>query len=94
MAHTPTPWTIYDPVKHGDMGQIRIIFEDEGEQTTVCEIADDQRHEDENALIISAAPDLLAACEALLSTNSYWWQEANGTDDLIRAAVAKARGTA
>ena len=72
-------------------GIASIIIPSENEDFTdggICITSDNPKH----AYLIAAAPDLLAACEALLSVNSYWWQEANGADDLIRAAVKKAKG--
>ena len=44
---------------------------------------------DPDAILISAAPDLLEACEALL--NSTWMNRLEAMQ-AIRAAVAKARG--
>jgi hypothetical protein len=77
MKRTPAPWEVDDQ----NFGYVW-----HGDNV----VSASANHED--ALLIAAAPDLLAACETLLAVNSYWWQEANGADDLIRAAVKKAKG--
>ncbi len=56
----------------------------------ICDVHTDEA----DANILEASYELLLACEQLLAVNSYWWQEADGADDAIRAAVAKARGKA
>ena len=54
MSHTPGPWRT-----EGD-----IIVGEDGFDVAVISV--DSTYEDDNAALIAAAPELLAACEALL----------------------------
>lgn len=88
--HTPGPWTWHTgqggTVVRG--GQSNVIIAGVGGGTSTYD----------NARLISASPDLLAACEAVLKHI-----HDNGEDstlnryefiDTLRAAIAKAKGTA
>lgn len=101
--YTPAPWINQGEDSESGIPFIQIETNFRGEKTMFIarveashettgfkyEISDEDRA---NADLIAAAPDLLEACEALLAVDSYWWQQANGADDLIRAAVKKAKG--
>ena len=88
--HTPGPWVIYL-----DAGVAASVMP-AGRDGDVCTMAEEYRTMIEvnaNAALIAAAPDLLAACEALIT----YVPEAPGVDHAVRriaaAAIAKARGT-
>lgn len=89
-AHTPGPWTCHSGmVWQGDMPIARMDREP-GNGTTPIE-------RDANAHLIAAAPDLLAACEAL----DKWAANPPGKDTIVaemgvivlaaRTAIAKAK---
>jgi hypothetical protein len=91
MAHTPGPW-IYDiDDRPGMEWNIHILTEADLDKR-ICFMTSDGPSED-NARLIAAAPDLLAACEAYAA-----WAATvtEGAPDLrpireqIRAAIAKA----
>lgn len=97
--HTPGPWQISDNVNNhcGTGCWYQITRGDE----YVCEIyaieeknPDIEKHE-ANARLIAAAPDLLAACEALLVEWEYIERmhgEHGGREvSMVRAAIAKAK---
>lgn len=95
--HTPGPW-------HETMYDGRVFVEPRGRSGTgeyICEVglpSGDRVFED--ARLIAAAPDLLAACEAAYhALRSYQYGNsatklAEGVADEIAAAIAKARGAA
>lgn len=95
--HTPGPWKAYGfMITGGDFRQVADCNMPVGtpgreEDATVDE---DQA----NARLIAAAPDLLAACEMLISDPSEEWSQTEfdrrigAARDLARAAVAKAKG--
>jgi hypothetical protein len=106
--HTPGPWTLLIHVE-GDpvLNVIRDGTEKyRGSITSAKWIAeldadslDGECGENEaNARLIAAAPDLLAACEAVLSNldhlSDVWGQEGvtRTVQDRLRAAIAKAKG--
>lgn len=96
MSHTPGPWAVGDkrgvwagPVVMANDGQRGVAF--------VC------GESDANARLIAAAPDLLAACEALCDRLTGWMDETAADDDdrerqdeaaldMADAAIAKAEG--
>lgn len=47
----------------------------------------------EDARLIAASPDLLAACEFALECLVDWDRENGEAGDMLRAAIAKAKGT-
>lgn len=82
--HTPGPWQ-YHVTVDGDAivaggGKVRVA------EALVCDVG----YEDEraNARLIAAAPDLLAACEAMIGTA----KKAGMNVSAFRAAIAKAKG--
>ncbi len=87
MSHTPGPW------ERIPSWPPRIMAPDGVAITDV--FTGRQNHENEaNASLIAAAPDLLAACEAAMKL----WDRhetiapTQGEADLVRAAIAKAKG--
>lgn len=97
MSHTPGPWAVEQP--SGNEGEAEVIA---SANRTICwtadtysedsgegEITDEDRA---NALLISAAPDLLSACEELLIYLGDWNDLDNETCAAARAAIAKAKG--
>lgn len=88
-AHTPGPWTVDTDTRDG---AVTLVFDANAE--LVADTAPDELEDraacraecESNARLIAAAPDLLAACEALdpdfISVHPF-----------IAAAIAKARGT-
>jgi hypothetical protein len=96
-GHTPGPWklteetTIGRPCITGRIGLIAML--------AVHDVGDAEWDADTaNARLIAAAPDLLAACEAVLSNldhlSDVWGQEGvtRTVQDRLRAAIAKAKG--
>ena len=90
--HTPAPWQVKD-----QWGYIKIHSNDKG----ICRIDGMDSQERANAHLISAAPDLLSALES--AYNAIAWdipgenlsdQEEEALLDVIRAAIAKAKGAA
>jgi hypothetical protein len=85
--HTPGPWMVnkYGGVGAGEFGTNPCVIQSDG-------FIGEDREEADKALI-SAAPDLLAACEAVVDDLSDE-ERANMGDlyDLVCAAIAKARG--
>jgi hypothetical protein len=83
MSHTPGPWTIamdepYDlRVVAGNRGICEVWLDD-------APVVDFNNEQHDNARLIAAAPDLLAALENLLAT-------CNATNAAGRAAEEKAR---
>ena len=100
--HTPGPW--YQPMRYspedgcdipaghveGPMGQLVASF---AEFSSLAEVA-------ANARLVTAAPDLLAACEAVtrraVMLSGFPQQRDAWTGEIVtcRAAIAKARGQA
>lgn len=89
--HTPGPWaTSRDAVPAGHI-QITIYAEASGERVATAFLAE------ENADLIAAAPDLLAACEAVLveyPPSRYRTKHhlKPALEQTIRAAIIQARG--
>lgn len=87
-AHTPGPW--YESKTGSHQGLI--IAEETGENIAVS-------YKKENAALIAAAPELLAALELCLKNSEF--RRASGVEsgpmiereiEVARAAIAKARG--
>ncbi len=92
--HTPSPWEI-NRAARGDIG----VYTRQG--ATVCKVAQwhgslGQATTDANAALIAAAPDMLAALEAIAAETTGY-----DTEDMIaniqgicRAVITKAKGGA
>jgi hypothetical protein len=97
--HTPGPWTIYERAERDCGTRKEMLFHigNDTVQHTVCECDCT-----ENASVIAAAPELLAACEAALRIEELWmpfeWDDPDEAAavslmrDLFVAAIAKAKG--
>jgi hypothetical protein len=96
--HTPGPWV----AEGEDRETWRIRSEDYG---TICRIHDPEGPVEHDAHLIAAAPDLLDALEALLAWQRHLeFRDVPGKEgrslayagdlEIIRAAIAKARGQA
>lgn len=92
MGHTPTPWAIdldgnNEPLRARDN---IVVSGSDGD--VVCEVMDGEERNDgqamPNARLIAAAPDLLAACREAL--DYIGTQSKGATQDMLRAAIAKA----
>lgn len=92
--HTPGPWTMHPRGKDG--AEVRAITSvawcgialTHGVSGSQVIRADEAQA---NARLIAAAPDLLAACELMLTVYGLS-QEAPHATDVMRAAVARAKG--
>lgn len=95
VKHTPGPWE-YVP-RDDTPGHREGAFVKIGGRRWAC-TALVQRNTDEDALLISAAPDLLAACktaDTFLDHLKNSWEVCGHTQamiDAIKAAIAKAEG--
>jgi hypothetical protein len=96
-AHTPGPWHTSKNFRY--VRGSWVTTGDGPKDFNVCEIWTNGEGDDEqanaNARLISAAPDLLAMCEQLLSLYRLHRPQAFGTDateEAARAAIAKAQG--
>lgn len=78
MGHTPGPWSFWDTLVDGAGG------------APVCAVHGKDRTA--NARLITAAPDLLEACELLLIYLGDWNDMEDETCVTARRAIAKARG--
>ena len=102
MSHTPGPWAVREPdaaeraadIADGaapeDMELTEVYAEDDGEQ--LCFVLNTTASEADNARLISAAPDLLEACELLLIYLGDWDDMEDETCVAARRAIAKAKG--
>ena len=62
--HTPGPWLVYD----------LLIMSENADKTTICDVSHFGSNDNEdhaNARLIATAPELLAACEALIRRYEY-----------------------
>jgi hypothetical protein len=87
----PGPWYLgqkYFPVKDGNLPFQNVYGLDERHVARV--IADETRAE--NARLISACPDLLAACESALRALRNYPEMHSRTKDILVTAIAKAKG--
>lgn len=92
--HTPGPWTMHPRGEDG--AEVRAIT-----SVAWCGIASTHGasgsqviRADEaqaNARLIAAAPDLLAACEAIIDAATPWAPDTPALM-MVRAAIAKAKG--
>lgn len=93
VKHTPGPWYVY-PTEYDNDTESFDVMADGAAITIACPPSE------ADARLIAAAPDLLAACEQVLSRLDYltelWGQEGvtRGVQDALRAALAKAKGGA
>jgi hypothetical protein len=93
-AHTPGPWNVkyelnVDGPNRRGIALTNIYSTNGPDELDVIE------ENKANAQLIAAAPDLLAACEALLAERpetAGFMAWMNDREDQVRAAVAKARG--
>lgn len=102
--HTPGPWTIThaiigssEPVKHPSA----IVASPSGSVDTICDFDWMTRRgiteQQSNAALIAAAPDLLAALEAVVDCHAALTRHVGHSDDAAvclvtaRAAIAKAK---
>ena len=103
IKHTPGPWSIFTDEKHKHNAGIEadgfsiicIGYPDETpamDDSGVCGRTTDETTA--NAHLISAAPELLEALEAIMGSDLFEW---NGSaafwlQDKVKAAIAKAKG--
>ena len=81
--HTPGPWVVM-PRGHNGIEAVQVWPERDGEGR-ICTMMNSQ-HENANARLIAAAPELLDACKKMLDV-SY------GPDhEMLCAVIAKAEG--
>lgn len=109
--HTPGPWSVDDDPRHGLNTLILdrrndIVASTADSCMTDSDLAIAGSECEANARLIAAAPDLLAACEAMLPHLEAMIERANPAHEdtghysdqtavrLARAAIAKARGGA
>lgn len=95
-GHTPGPWKV--EYENNDGARVSAIasvawcpssaaFGADGSQVITADEAE------ANARLIAAAPDLLAALEAVMATRTTpWRKDAMKANQLAIAAIAKARG--
>lgn len=102
MPHTPGPWRVDVTKAAGSYGVWTDYATHPGEDgagygSCICSMLPmdghvPQEQRDANALLISAAPDLLAACEAALKFKSSPLDLVSVAGDMLRDAVLKAKG--
>jgi hypothetical protein len=104
MAHTEGPWEVVGPQDYGVYRIEHLPAENEWvATTTICDIDGDSGREAANAHLIAAAPDLLAALEAVewvpmeYRESCPWCHADPGSgghapDCQRQAAIAKAKG--
>lgn len=90
--HTPGPWIVDPDDRNGMEWNIHIVLADKPHHR-ICFMASDGPNK-ENARLIAAAPDMLAALRAVADSDL---RCEVGVDhecplDLVRAAIAKAEG--
>lgn len=99
-THTPGPWHVIDHALPGINYEDRMIVDDCGNRIALVRgdgVAASIR--EANARIIAAAPDLLEACEAALCVHDVFSTATTPrllpeVADILRAAIAKAKGNA
>ena len=73
--HTPGPWMIDEDVRPGMSWNRHIVWneEDSKRSLTVCFMAHSKSsgRDEANARLVSSAPDLLAACDAVLACDTH-----------------------
>jgi hypothetical protein len=100
MNYTPGPWTY--TLEFGSPGYQSIYVRDAGRQQLyfLGSLTRFQKNENEaNAMLISAAPDLLAACEHVMANYGHNAQDDCECEDCeylrpVTQAIAKAKGEA
>lgn len=96
MKHTPGPWLIDAGMCHS--GDIATIYNTTDKWVTIyapnwAATGIDEHEQSANARLISAAPDLLSALNAMITHMGMDEDEYNkSTFDKARAAIAKATG--
>jgi hypothetical protein len=85
MSHTPGPWSVH-------LGIIRCPL-----GLAVADVETNPKHQhsaarEANAVLIAAAPDLLFALENLLAVKYGEGGTVFDSDEIARAAIAKAKG--
>lgn len=85
MSHTPGPWS----TSPSEPGQVIVPSRPKAHQV-LADVYGDEEQAEIDALLMAAAPDLLAACERLLRWAS--WPHAEEDIAAARAAIAKAKG--
>jgi len=97
--HTPGPWELADIGDYSDFdGNSRVVLGDD-RRIAVVKVTPGSAlfaESDANARLIAAAPDLLAALEAMVRDADRNQRPGGGSDvpDSARAAIAKAKGGA
>lgn len=92
LKHTPKPWAITAPAFPGRRRIYRAnVSAGHAAIETIAEINEGSPHADGNALLLEAAPELLAACERVLEHCHRC--DLGPIADQIEHAIAKARGT-
>jgi len=93
--HTPGPWRVDNKAFGGsEVGAELVIYSSRGIVAMACTIHEGLVNAEANARLIAAAPDLLAALEALYDQED-WNNEdvpANSPIGMAAAAIAKAKG--
>lgn len=96
MAHTPGPWHCHylGSLATGITTASIDEFNKEGDRGDLIAWVPHDRNEEANAALIAAAPDLLAACQRVIS---YWncgprYIDGVDVDDVVKAAINKAEG--
>lgn len=89
MGHTPGPWEVAMP---GEVDEHYAVLDGFGHTASVYGYPEENAAALANARLISAAPDLLAACEELLIYLGDWDDMENDTCAAARKAIAKAKG--
>lgn len=93
MSHKPGEWWVLDARTADGEGEFHVLIGDQEYRVCSVLIGDCAGHEEANARLIAAAPDLLAACGHLL-----WLLEIQHGIDTghigrdAKAAIAKAKG--
>ena len=85
--YTPGPWHVA-PVHYPDRAHPEVYASTRRIARPCTSDAVPSPESDANAQLIAAAPDLLAACEAVL----IGWTDHSDLRDQVQAAVAKAHG--
>lgn len=91
--HTPGPWRAgyIDEQDRRERMIVRAEAVDGHPYVAICPNPLAGSHE-ANARLIAAAPDLLAACELMLSSPKYGNAPSEAAVEAARAAIARARG--
>ena len=89
--HTPGPWTADNSIARVYSGARFVADAMSGQPKLGAQLDEDRA----NARLIASAPDLLEACETILSALR-WEEDRSGTTyngyESLQAAIAKAKG--